>query len=117
MADVTATAPPAISEAAFTANVIALARMHGWLAYHALPARTNKGWRTLTMGNVGFPDLVLARPGGLIFAELKTERGVLSPSQFQWTEALVDALAGHGETLRYEVWRPSQLQEIEELLR
>ena len=41
----------------------------------------------------GFPDEVLVRAGGLVFAELKSEKGKLSDEQRAWPEAL-RAVAG-----------------------
>jgi hypothetical protein len=49
----------------------------------------------------GFPDLVIAGPGGHLFAELKTEYGDLSPDQVTWKYVLL----GGGATWR--LWRPS----------
>jgi len=63
-----------ISEASFMAQVKALAYIHGWVVHHSQPSMTRTG-RYMTMGSVGFPDLVMAhRDKGLIFAELKTEK-------------------------------------------
>jgi len=58
-------------------------------------------------GDVGFPDLVLARAGKVIFAELKSETGKLSPTQREWANAL--------GTLR--IWRPRDIDLIEAELR
>lgn len=96
--------PPAagISEAEFTRAVVALARSHSWLCYHALPARSAKGWHTPTMGDVGFVDLVLCRNGVVIFAELKSATGRVRAAQCDWLDALPGAL----------IWRPKDWSEI-----
>ena len=54
----------------------------------------------------GFPDLVLARDGVVILAELKTERGTMTPEQKEWWVAGV----GH-------LWKPRHAAEIIEMLR
>ena len=61
----------------------------------------------------GWPDLALARRRDrrLIFAELKSERGHLSPRQ----AAVIELLRECGQEVH--VWRPSQWAEIEEALR
>ena len=49
----------------------------------------------------GFPDLVIAGPGGVIWAELKTPAGELSSDQAQWKWTLI----GAGQN--YKIWRPA----------
>jgi hypothetical protein len=51
----------------------------------------------------GFPDWTIAGSGGLIFRELKTEAGKVTPAQQEWLDALAAAGADAG------VWRPLQL--------
>jgi hypothetical protein len=84
---------------------------------------TKRGrWVTAVQGDgAGFPDLVLAhsRWGQVIFAELKTEIGRLSLLQDKWISVLgkcqdkSELLLG----VRVFVWRPSDIEEIEEVLR
>lgn len=76
------------TEAGFLEAVIALARLRGWKCFHPRPARTAAGWRTALQGDAGWPDLVLCRPPRLIIAELKTERGRVTPEQDTWLQAL-----------------------------
>jgi hypothetical protein len=73
-----------------------LAGAYGWLSYHAHDSRT---------ADPGFPDLVLLHPraGRLLFRELKTAAGRLSPEQTQWRYALLAAGAD------YAIWRPADL--------
>lgn len=87
--------------------VVAYAQLQGWLVHHCRPARSEKGYRTPIQGDRGFPDLVLARERRVIFAELKTERGVLSNAQHRWINALYDLVY---------MWRPSDWPEIEKVL-
>lgn len=73
--------------------IVDLAKTLHWQAYHALPARTGRGYRTAMVGDVGFPDLVLAKRGHLVFAELKGHdaRGTLgkpTPAQLRWLAEL-----------------------------
>lgn len=86
-----------LSEAAFTGRVIGIAKTYGWRVAHFRPARTQKGWRTPMEGDIGVPDLILARDGDVLLAELKTNSGVLLPDQQAW----LDHLGPHGC-----VWRP-----------
>ena len=97
------------SERLFQDAVEQLARMNGWLVFHASPHQVRPGvWRS---SGKGFPDLVLAHPQrGCIFAELKTDLGRLSEHQLDWGEAIVTA---GGE---YHLWRPQNLQAIAERL-
>lgn len=71
----------------------------GWTVYHTFDSRRS---------NPGFPDLVCARNGELLFAELKREKGKLSPEQLVWL-ALIES-AG----IECHVWRPSQVDEVKE---
>ena len=55
----------------------------------------------------GLPDLVLCKPPRLIMAELKTEKGQVSPHQQAW----LDALSGCPSVEVY-LWRPSDIESI-----
>lgn len=90
--------------------VIDTARMLGWHTAHFRPALTAKGWRTAVSGDgEGWPDLVLVREC-IIYAELKSETGKLSPEQEDWRDWLT---AGGGVWFQ---WRPSDKPEIERIL-
>lgn len=95
--------PLTLSEAAFQSAVIDLALLRGWRVYHALPARTARGWATATQGHPGWPDLALARDGAFLGAELKRHNGRATPQQRAW----LAALGGHGR-----LWTPDQWQDI-----
>jgi len=93
----------AISEKAFQAQVLDLARLSGWLVYHTHDSRRSAP---------GFPDLVLVRPPVVLFAELKSEEGRLRPEQRDWLEAMW----GCGD-VEARLWRPSDWPEIEGMIR
>ena len=108
-----------ISEAQLQATVVGMAELYGWLVHY-----TNDSRR----GRTGMPDLFLARalpgrPGVAMAMELKTEKGQLSkgrltrtgkwlPGQVEWLELL-----GRCSEFRSGLYRPSDLDSIEEILR
>jgi hypothetical protein len=77
-------AMPRITEAEFTTQVIGLALLYGWTVTHFRPAKTAKGWRTAIQGDAGFFDIVAARNGRKIGAELKVGNGKPTPEQLRW---------------------------------
>jgi len=85
------------SEAAFQSWVIAEAKRHGWLVAHVTDSRRQD--------TTGLPDMVLARNGLVILAELKTETGGVRDEQKEW-------LAASGNHL----WRPSMRAKISAML-
>jgi hypothetical protein len=98
-----ATLPADLAETPFQTSVIEAAEWYGWVVHHGRPARTRDGWRTPVQGLSGFPDLVLARRGRLILAELKTRRGRATLNQQRWLMEL-------GPNGR--LWRPADWPEI-----
>jgi hypothetical protein len=104
---------PAASEADFQRTVVEAAALHGWRICHTRKATVRNG-RVATPTSVpGWPDLVLWNPvrGGVMFVELKTDRGVLSTDQ----QDVLDSLARAGAVV--DVWRPREWTRITELLR
>ncbi len=94
-----------MSESDFQTTVIDLCRLMHLRVAHFRPARTAKGWVTPVAGDgAGFPDLVIAGPGGVLFRELKQQKGALSGQQAVWLDALKSAGADAG------IWRPSELK-------
>ena len=101
-----------ISESVFTTQIIQMARVFGWRCAHFRPAMTKRGrWVTAMSGDIGFPDLVLVRPPRMIFAELKSAKGKLTPDQVLWLEAIRQS-----DIEQYE-WRPKDIANIETILR
>jgi hypothetical protein len=103
---------PQRPEAAFQQQVLDLARIYGWRAYHTHDSRRSEP---------GFPDLVLIRAPELIFAELKTSSGRLSPAQHEWIAMLslveegIAQRAGdppESRLVEVNIWRPSDFDAI-----
>jgi hypothetical protein len=93
------------SERIFQDKVEQIAKMNGWLIFHASPHMVRPGvWRS---DGKGFPDLVLChRTRGFIFAELKAKKDAFHMIRMMWAEALLNAGVEH------YVWRPNQLDLI-----
>ena len=107
-----------ISEKDLLAYVIEYAQAKNWRVAHFRPgmtSRVDKQGRPIWVTPVqadgkGFPDLAMVRGDGLIFAELKSENGVLSIEQAEWMKILQSA----GQ--RFYVWRPSDRDALERVL-
>lgn len=106
-----------MTETDLLADVIELGALLGWHSAHFRPALTSRGWRTPVQGTLGkgFPDLVLvrARDRRLIFAELKSDAGRLSPAQ----DEVLDVLRALAPLAEVHVWRPRDWDTIVEVLR
>ena len=87
-----------MGEAEFQQAIVDLAELCGWLVFHDYDSRRNRA---------GFPDLVMARNGQVIFAEVKTEKGKVRPEQQEWADALRTCY----------LWRPSHWGTIVDTLR
>ena len=85
-----------VKEKDFQDHLVQYAKNRGWQVYHTFDSRRCAP---------GFPDLVLVRDK-ILYRELKTEKGKLTPAQKTWGEMLVCAGAD------YAVWRPSMIKEI-----
>lgn len=86
-----------LTENDFQRRVVALAHQCQWLVHHTHTVQINGAYRTPIVGDRGLPDLILARDGALILAELKTDKGRLGPGQADW----LTALGPHAR-----LWRP-----------
>ena len=93
-----------ITERDLREQIRTLCKLYGWKMYFT--------WRSIH-SPVGFPDLVLANSEQkkVIFAELKREKGKVTPEQKEW----LDALKACGQTVY--VWRPGDIEAIAEILR
>jgi hypothetical protein len=109
----------AVLEAAFQRKVIRLARKHGWKVchFHASIVGLNDDGSPIVATAIagdakGFPDLVCVKAGQpVLWIELKRELGQPSPEQVAWIALLQAA----GQCAM--IWRPSQMKQIEEVLR
>ena len=90
-----------ITEKQFQAQVIDMAKIFKWTYYYTYSSKRSPA---------GFPDLVLVREK-VMFRELKTDKGRVSPAQKAWGVKLADAGSD------FAVWRPSMLDEIYKELR
>lgn len=100
-----------ITEADFQEKVVTLARAKGWLVHHDRRQDLGIG------GDPGFPDLVLARAGVVIFAELKSNTGRQTDSQRQWLGQLAAySEAGCGTSHHVRLWRPDDWRTIQTIL-
>lgn len=97
--------PATLSESLFQQTVMDFARLRRWMCVHVRPARTEQGWRTPYEGDPGLPDLILARDGRVILAELKARGGRPTPMQRKW----LTASGGY-------LWTPAQWPEVVEVL-
>jgi hypothetical protein len=97
-----------LTEKQLSDNIVALARMLGWLVHR------DPTWRA-TGADPGYPDLTLIDAGGrIIFAELKAEGGRESIDQGRWRVRIQSQ-----GCVAYYVWRPSNWYagEVEAVLR
>ena len=95
-----------LSEKEFQDQVLEAADKAGWWRHHDHDSR-KQDWRA----DSGFPDLVLAKDGRIIFAELKAEKGRMSSSQLLW----IDHLQPNAGVEVY-IWRPDDWDEIVQVL-
>lgn len=102
-----------VTEAQFQKSVLELAARTRWHSYHP-PANVKfvnrDGLPSVQRISSGWPDLTLARPPELLFAELKSARGRLSPAQHFWIELLRSC----GQEVH--VWRPEDWAVLAERL-
>jgi hypothetical protein len=99
-----------LSEAAFQQRVMQYAKLCGWQVVHYKPATVQSGrFVTPVSGDKGAPDLLLARRGVVILAELKRQSGRTSPEQKTWLEHIGTELG--------RLWRPADWDDIQRELR
>ena len=99
-----------MSEKQLSQNVMDMARSLGWMTYRTWNSQRSPA---------GYPDLTLihADTGRVIWAELKTMTGRVSPAQIEWLGALREVARDRG--LEVHEWRPTHWLDgtIENVLR
>lgn len=85
-----------MNESELERKVQELIRFYGLFGFHARDSRRSAG--------PGFPDWVICGKAGLMFRELKSETGELSPEQRRWRNIL--QATGHD----WSIWRPADLR-------
>lgn len=105
---------PAITEPMWQQQVVELAHLCGWSVLHVRRSIGRRGgqqaWQTTTSIK-GWVDLLMWRPGQIIAAEPKREKGRLTDEQRECLASL--AAAG----VPVYVWRPSDFDQVREVLR
>lgn len=86
-----------MSEAAFQQQIKKTCEWMNLAVYHTHDSRRSQP---------GFPDLVIAGANGVLYRELKTETGRVTPMQQYWLDLLVEGGADAA------VWRPHQMNFI-----
>lgn len=93
----------------FTDAIVDLAMSNRWAVHRPR--------RILTRGHVGFPGLMLARRGVILFRVVKTEKGKLSSEQLAWgrqlePEWMRELALGDRRVMRFDVWRPADWEPL-----
>jgi len=91
-----------MNEKQFAAQIRDLAIILNWRYYHT--------WNSLHSAS-GYPDVTLVRGSRLILAELKTDKGKVTPQQQGWLDALKETKA------EVYLWRPADFDNILEILK
>jgi hypothetical protein len=93
-----------LSEADFQRRVMDTARLAGWMCCHYRPSINRRGrWSTAVEGDKGAPDLILAKAGRVLLAELKSDRGRATLEQRTW----LAQLGSHGR-----LWAPANWEAV-----
>jgi len=95
----------------FQQAVIELAKWNGWRVHHTRTVQVRSGHWLSPGIDAGFPDLILARAGELLFIELKLNKTKTRANQDVWLELLA-AVSRIGE-VETHVWRPSDWEKIQ----
>lgn len=92
-----------MTEADYQRRIIDCAQRNGWLVFHPRPARVGGRIITAFDGHKGFPDLVLARGGVVLLAEIKLDHSYPEPEQRAWRDAI---------GAQWRLWRPRDWPQV-----
>ena len=92
-----------ITEKQLREQIRDLCKVFGWKFYFT--------WTSIHSPK-GLPDLILCKPPRLILAELKTEKGQVSPHQREWIDLLQEC---QGNVECY-IWRPGDIETVARIL-
>ena len=97
-----------MDEQTFQRMVVEVARINGWKVAH-FPASLSVRGRHMTAtayDAAGYPDLTLVSSSGVMWRELKTDKGIIGPKQIEWLRILHESGCDAG------VWRPKDWARI-----
>jgi len=94
---------PLSPEGVLLARVRTLAKEAAFETFHVFDSRKSE---------LGFPDLTLVKPGRLIFTELKSQQGKLTPEQAVWLDLLRHSVPG----VEVYEWRPRDWAHIVQVI-
>ena len=100
---------PETPEGVLLARIRRLATDNGYISYHTHDSRKSE---------VGFPDLLLAKPetltsaGRILFVELKSSQGKVTREQHLWLDILTHTVPG----VEVYLWRPRDWPTIQQIL-
>lgn len=106
-------------ESDFQQQIIDTAHLFGWIVAHFRGVRVQRKdgsvfYQTPVQADgAGFPDLVLVSPAQkrIVYAEIKSEKGTLSPEQIAWKLILEAAKQ------EYYLWKPQDWDKLTKILR
>lgn len=107
-----------LTEKAWQAQVLTLARMFQWKPWHDQATNAPRACphcKTplhLPRNDPGWPDLFLLRGDTLVIAELKSDRGSTTPEQRDWLKAFRAV-----RRIAVFVWKPRDVDQITKVLR
>ena len=103
-----------LTEAQFQKQIVELAQYYRWLVAHFRPAWNKKGDKCRTpvqADGAGYPDLCMVKEGRIIFAEVKSEGGVVSSDQWKWLTVLESS-----QKCEVYIWYPRDWESIKNIL-
>lgn len=109
---------PKLTERAWQAQVVKLARMFGWRPWHDNATNAPRACPhckkplKLPRNDPGWPDLFMVRGDTLVIAELKSDRNYPTPEQRAWLEALRNV-----RRIAVFVWKPKDVEDVTRVLR